>query len=111
MQHVNAKDTPKEAVRQAVSSFNKIVSAVSFDRKPLPHIMCNRSPLNSDVIQHDDKDGVIVLDKLYSFGTAYFEILVDFDYGHKEPNVGLWKFMEQVRSSLPMQQQLQNVAA
>lgn len=54
--------------------------------------------------QHDKHTGAIIPGRLYGYGIAFPEEVTDPEYGHKESNVGLWKFMRYAREVLPAQQ-------
>ncbi|KAK9815097.1 hypothetical protein WJX73_007434 [Symbiochloris irregularis] len=99
LQRVNISETPQEAVQQAVSACNKIVSAVGFNRNPLPKIVVEGKQLSSNDIRHDPHSGVIIPDRLFGYGIAFPEKVVDPEYGHTENNIGLLKFMKYVRKT------------
>lgn len=94
-------DVTKEDAESALAKCSKIVSATGFDRNPLPEISVDGERLGD--VSHDPSSGAIIPGKLYGYGIAFPEEITDPEYGHKESNVGLWKFMRYVRDVLPAQ--------
>ena len=54
-------------------------------------------------IEHDKHSGVIIPGKLYGYGIAFPEEVIDPELGHTESSIGLWTFMQYVRRVLPAQ--------
>ena len=94
-------DVTKEDAESALAKCSKIVSATGFDRNPLPEISVDGERLGD--VSHDPSSGAIISGKLYGYGIGFPEEITDPEYGHKESNVGLWKFMRYVRDVLPAQ--------
>lgn len=74
---------------------------MGFERNPLPNIQVDGQDV-TDIV-HNPHDGVIIPGKLLGFGIAFPEEIIDPEYGHKESNVGLLKFMKFVQRVLPAQ--------
>lgn len=94
-------DTTKHDPAEALKACTKLVTAVGFERNALPKITVNGKQLQC--IQHDKHTGSILPDKLFGFGIAFPEEVTDAEFGHKEANVGLWKFMRFARRVLQSQ--------
>lgn len=75
---------------------------MGFERNPLPDIRVDGKALCD--IAHNPHTGAIIPGKLYGFGIAFPEEITDPEHGHKEPNVGLMKFMSFVQEVLLPQQ-------
>ena len=54
-------------------------------------------------IQHDNLTGAIIPSKLYGFGIAFPEQIIDPEYGHAEHSIGMVTFMQYARRVLPAQ--------
>lgn len=91
-------DTTKHDPAEALKACTKLVIAVGFERNALPKITVDGKQLQC--IQHDKHTGSILPDKLFGFGIAFPEEVTDAEFGHKEANVGLWKFMRFARRVL-----------
>lgn len=94
-------NTTKQDPTEAIHECSKLVTAVGFERNTLPEITVDGKQLQS--IQHDKQTGTIIPDKLFGFGIAFPEEVTDPEYGHKELNVGLWKFMRFARRVIQSQ--------
>ncbi|KAK9820665.1 hypothetical protein WJX74_002371 [Apatococcus lobatus] len=99
LQRIN---TTKEDASEAIKDCTKLVSATGFKRNRLPELSVDGIPMRD--VQHDKHTGAIIPGRLYGYGIAFPEEIVDPAYGHKESNVGLWKFMRYAREVLPAQQ-------
>lgn len=98
LQRINTKEqNPSEALKTC----SKLVTAVGFERNPLPDISVDGRQVTD--IKHDRNTGTIFPGKLYGFGIAFPEEIIDAEFGHKEPNVGLFKFMRFTRRVLMSQ--------
>lgn len=87
---------------------NKNIFAVGYARNPLPSIIFDSKPLNTESIDYDpignlakkgEKEEKII--GLYGFGIAFPERVKDLT-GEEELAVGLWKFMKHVKKSIKM---------
>ena len=87
---------------KAAAGCTKLISATGFRRNTLPDIRLDGEPLLD--IKHDRYSGNILPHRLWGFGIAFPEEVTDPEYGHKENNIGLWKFMRYAREALPAQQ-------
>ena len=99
LQRINTNDHDPA---QQVAGCSMIVTAVGFQRNALPDITVDGQPLAD--VRHDPQSGVIVSGSLYGYGIAFPEEIRDPQFGVKESNVGLLKFMKFVRKVLPAQQ-------
>ena len=98
LQRVNTREQdPKDLVLGCT----KLVTAVGFQRNTLPSITVDGKPLKD--VTYDAHSGAIIPGSLYGYGIAFPEEIKDPEYGHKEPNVGLLKFMKYIRRALPAQ--------
>jgi len=95
-------NTTQQDPSEVLKSCSKLVTAVGFERNLLPDIKVEGKQVKD--IQHDKHTGTIIPDKLFGFGIAFPEQVIDAEFGHKEPNVGLWKFMRFARRVLMSEQ-------
>ncbi len=98
LQRIN---TNKQDPGPATKHCTKVVTATGFKRNALPDISMDGRPVKD--IHHDRHSGAIIPGKLYGFGIAFPEEVIDPEFGHKENNIGLWKFMRYTREALPAQ--------
>ncbi len=89
--------------KKAMNACTKLISATGFRRSSLPAISVDGIPMQDLEIQHDRLTGAIIPGKLYGFGIAFPEEVVDPEYGHKENSIGMVTFMEYARRVLPAQ--------
>lgn len=82
-----------------MSECTAVVSAIGFECTPLPEVTVDGDLLVD--ISHDRHSGAIIPGKLHGYGIAFPEEVTDRECGHKEPYVGLWKFMRYIRKALP----------
>ena len=94
-------NTTKQDPAEALKKCTKLITAIGYEQNALPEITVNGKQLQD--IKHDKHTGTIIADKLFGFGTAFPEEVIDAEFGHKEPNVGLWKFMRFARRVLQSQ--------
>lgn len=98
LQRINTRERD---LAEAVASCTQLVTAVGFQRNALPHITVDSEAVTD--MAHDPHSGVIIPGKLYGYGIAFPEEIIDPEYRHRESSVGLLKFMKYVRRVLPAQ--------
>jgi cation diffusion facilitator CzcD-associated flavoprotein CzcO len=85
-----------EHIDEHLSSCNKAVYAVGLQQRhiPIPGVSLSR---------YDDSNGIIA-PGLFGIGIA-FPVTVFDPFGRKEGNVGLWKFLKNMKRTLPLWEQ------
>jgi len=87
-----------------LTSPNKVIYAVGYQRNPLPKIIHSNTELSHNSLDYNSSGQLSsspgrLIDGLYGFGIAFPERVKDLD-GADELAVGLWKFMKYIKKSI-----------
>lgn len=86
----------EEHIDEQLPLCNKAIYAVGFEQR---HI-----PVTGVSLSHYDTSNGIIAPGLFGLGIG-FPVVVTDPFGRKETNVGLWKFLKNMRRTLPLWQQ------